>query len=52
MKMTIIPHLFMIGRNGKIVANHLGYRDRTLDELSADINGVGGASYRLLGISI
>jgi thiol-disulfide isomerase/thioredoxin len=33
-----IPHLFMIGRDGKIVANHLGYGDRTLDELIADIN--------------
>ena len=33
-----IPHLFMIGRDGKIVANHLGYGDRTLDELVADIN--------------
>jgi peroxiredoxin len=34
-----IPHLFMIGRDGKVVANHLGYGDRTLDELLADING-------------
>jgi len=33
-----IPHLFMIGREGKVVANHLGYGDRTLDELLADIN--------------
>jgi len=33
-----IPHLFMIGRDGKIVANHLGYGDRTIDELVADIN--------------
>jgi thiol-disulfide isomerase/thioredoxin len=33
-----IPHLFMIGRDGKIVANHLGYGDRTPDELVADIN--------------
>jgi thiol-disulfide isomerase/thioredoxin len=33
-----IPHLFMIGRDGKIVANHLGYGDRTLNELIADIN--------------
>jgi hypothetical protein len=32
-----IPHLFMIGREGKVVANHLGYGDRTLDELLADI---------------
>jgi peroxiredoxin len=33
-----IPHLFMIGRDGKVLANHLGYGDRTLDELIADIN--------------
>jgi hypothetical protein len=33
-----IPHLFMIGRDGKVVANHLGYGDRTLDEFVADIN--------------
>jgi thiol-disulfide isomerase/thioredoxin len=33
-----IPHLFMIGRDGKIVANHVGYGDRSLDELLADIN--------------
>jgi thiol-disulfide isomerase/thioredoxin len=33
-----IPHLFMIGRDGKIVANHLGYGDSTLEELVADIN--------------
>jgi thiol-disulfide isomerase/thioredoxin len=33
-----IPHLFMIGRDGKVVANHLGYGDRSLKELLADIN--------------
>jgi|HubBroStandDraft_5_1064220.scaffolds.fasta_scaffold00323_12 thiol-disulfide isomerase/thioredoxin len=33
-----IPHLFMIGRDGKVVANHLGYGDRSLEELVADIN--------------
>jgi thiol-disulfide isomerase/thioredoxin len=33
-----IPHLFMVGRDGKIVANHLGYGDSTLEELVADIN--------------
>jgi peroxiredoxin len=33
-----IPHLFMIGRDGKVVANHVGYGDRTLNELVADIN--------------
>ena len=35
---TSIPHLFMIGRDGKVVANHLGYGDSTLEELVADIN--------------
>jgi thiol-disulfide isomerase/thioredoxin len=35
---SAIPHLFMIGRDGKVVANHLGYGDRTIDELIADIN--------------
>lgn len=35
---TKIPHLFMMGRDGKVVANHLGYGDRTLNELIADIN--------------
>jgi hypothetical protein len=35
---STIPHLFMIGRDGKIVANHLGYGDSTLEELVADIN--------------
>jgi thiol-disulfide isomerase/thioredoxin len=35
---TKIPHLFMIDRDGKVVANHLGYGDRTLNELIADIN--------------
>jgi thiol-disulfide isomerase/thioredoxin len=33
-----IPHLFMISREGKVVANHLGYGDRSLDELLADIH--------------
>jgi thiol-disulfide isomerase/thioredoxin len=32
-----IPHLFMIGRDGKIVANHLGYGDRTLYDVITDI---------------
>jgi peroxiredoxin len=35
---TKIPHLFMIDRDGKVVANHLGYGDRTLHELISDIN--------------
>jgi thiol-disulfide isomerase/thioredoxin len=33
-----IPHLFMIGRDGRVVANHLGYGDRSVEELIADIN--------------
>jgi thiol-disulfide isomerase/thioredoxin len=33
-----IPHLFLIDREGKVVANHLGYGDRSLAELVADIN--------------
>jgi thiol-disulfide isomerase/thioredoxin len=35
---TSIPHLFIIGRDGKILANHLGYGDRSLHELVDDIN--------------
>jgi hypothetical protein len=34
-----IPHLFMIDRDGQIVANHLGYGDRSVEELVNDING-------------
>jgi thiol-disulfide isomerase/thioredoxin len=33
-----IPHLFIIDRDGKVVANHLGYGDRTVDDLVRDIN--------------
>jgi thiol-disulfide isomerase/thioredoxin len=33
-----IPHLFIIDRAGKILANHLGYGDRTIDDLVTDIN--------------
>lgn len=33
-----IPHLFIISRNGKVLANHLGYGDRTIAELVADLN--------------
>lgn len=35
---TAIPHLFIIDRNGKILANHVGYGDRSIDELVSDIN--------------
>jgi thiol-disulfide isomerase/thioredoxin len=37
-RISSIPHLFIIGRDGRVLANHLGYGDRTLDELVADIN--------------
>jgi thiol-disulfide isomerase/thioredoxin len=37
-KISSIPHLFMIGRDGTVIANHLGYGDRTIDELVSDIN--------------
>jgi thiol-disulfide isomerase/thioredoxin len=33
-----VPHLFIIDRNGKILANHVGYGDRSLHELVVDIN--------------
>jgi len=33
-----IPHLFIIGRDGKILANHIGYGDRSLDDLVSGIN--------------
>ncbi|HWX32696.1 MAG TPA: TlpA disulfide reductase family protein [Steroidobacteraceae bacterium] len=35
---TSIPHLFIIGRDGKVLANHLGYGDSTINELVDDIN--------------
>lgn len=33
-----IPHLFIIDRDGTVLANHIGYGDRTLHELIDDIN--------------
>jgi hypothetical protein len=33
-----IPHLFIIGRDGKVLGNHLGYGDSTIDDLVSDIN--------------
>jgi thiol-disulfide isomerase/thioredoxin len=33
-----IPHLFIIGRDGKVLASHLGYGDSSLHELVTDIN--------------
>ena len=35
---TSIPHLFIIGRNGRVLANHIGYGDRSIDDLVSDIN--------------
>jgi thiol-disulfide isomerase/thioredoxin len=35
---SAIPHLFIIGRDGKVLANHTGYGDRSLQELVDDIN--------------
>lgn len=35
---STIPYLFIIGRDGKVLANHVGYGDRTLQELIDDIN--------------
>ena len=35
---SAIPHLFIIGRDGKVLANHVGYGDRSLEELVDDIN--------------
>jgi thiol-disulfide isomerase/thioredoxin len=35
---STIPHLFIIGRDGKVLANHTGYGDRSLQELVDDIN--------------
>ena len=35
---SAIPHLFIIDRDGNVLANHLGYGDRSLDELVDDIN--------------
>jgi thiol-disulfide isomerase/thioredoxin len=33
-----IPHLFIIGRDGTVLANHVGYGDRTLQVLVDAIN--------------
>jgi len=33
-----IPHLFIIGSDGKVLANNVGYGDRTLHALIDDIN--------------
>ena len=35
---SAIPHLFIIDRDGNVLANHIGYGDRSLDELVDDIN--------------
>ena len=33
-----IPHLFLIGRDGKIAAEHTGYGDGSVEELVDDVN--------------
>jgi thioredoxin-like negative regulator of GroEL len=33
-----IPHLFIIGRDGRILSDHKGYSSDSLDSLVADIN--------------
>jgi thiol-disulfide isomerase/thioredoxin len=35
-----IPHLFLIGRDGNIVATHSGFGDGSLDEMLPEINAV------------
>jgi thiol-disulfide isomerase/thioredoxin len=37
-KISAIPHLFMVSSEGQILANHLGYGDRSVNELVDDIN--------------
>jgi len=37
-KVTLIPHMFIIDREGKILANHLGYGRTMNTELAAEIN--------------
>ena len=37
-KITGIPHLFMINNGGEIIADHVGYGDRSAAELVDDIN--------------
>lgn len=33
-----IPHLFIIGPDGTVLANHIGYGKRSVQELIDDIN--------------
>jgi thiol-disulfide isomerase/thioredoxin len=42
-KISSIPHLFMINRDGEIIADHVGYGDRSVQELVDDINHALGA---------
>jgi len=37
-KVSLIPHMFIIDRDGKILANHLGYGRSMNTELAAEIN--------------
>jgi hypothetical protein len=41
-RISAVPHLFIIGRDGQILAEHLGYGDSSLDELVSDINSALG----------
>jgi thiol-disulfide isomerase/thioredoxin len=38
-----LPHLFLIGRDGKITAEHKGYGEGSIPELVADVNAALGA---------
>jgi thiol-disulfide isomerase/thioredoxin len=37
-RITSIPHLFVIGRDGRVTAEHLGYGERSVERLVADVN--------------
>ena len=40
----IVPHLFMIGPDGRILKVHTGYGEHSIEELVADINAALGAT--------
>ena len=35
---SAIPHLFMIDRTGKVLANHIGYGNSSVEALVSDLN--------------
>lgn len=37
-RVNAIPHLFLIGRDGRIAAEHVGYGESSIEELVADVN--------------